>query len=124
VTAARNQAFAAAGAARRNPAGAAPVAALDAAEGILGGALGRLMAVVEAYPDLKADQNMRELSEELTSTENRVGFARQAYNCPAVASCPDDQRGRGAIFGTLWGQQERTKWRFQQTKTTKSAATW
>jgi LemA protein len=80
VTSARNQAFAAAGLARRSPTAAAPVAALDAAEGVLGGALGRLMAVVEAYPELKADQNMRELSEELTSTENRVGFARQAYN--------------------------------------------
>jgi len=46
----------------------------------VGGALGRLFAVAEAYPDLKADQNMRELSEELSSTENRIGFARQAYN--------------------------------------------
>lgn len=80
VTAARNQAFAAADLARRNPAGAAPVAALDQAESVLGGALGRLMAVSEAYPELKADRTMRELSEELTSTENRVGFARQAYN--------------------------------------------
>ena len=44
------------------------------------GSLGRLLAVAEAYPDLKADARMRELSEELTSTENRVGFARQAYN--------------------------------------------
>jgi LemA protein len=80
VTAARNQAMAAAGLARQAPASAAPVAALGAAEGVLGGALGRLMAVVESYPELKADQTMRELSEELTSTENRVGFARQAYN--------------------------------------------
>jgi LemA protein len=80
VTAARNQAAAAADQARRNPSGAAPVAALGAAEGLLGSALGRLMMVAEAYPALKADQTMRELSEELTSTENRVGFARQAYN--------------------------------------------
>ncbi len=80
VTAARNQAYAAAGVARQAPTSAAPVAALGAAEGVLGGALGRLMAVVESYPELKADQTMRELSEELTSTENRVGFARQAYN--------------------------------------------
>ncbi len=80
VTAARNQAAAAAGQARLDPSGAAPVAALNAAEGLLGGALGRLMVVAEAYPALKADQTMRELSEELTSTENRVGFARQAYN--------------------------------------------
>jgi LemA protein len=54
--------------------------ALGAAETLLGGTLGRLMAVAEAYPELKADQTMRELSEELTSTENRVGFSRQAYN--------------------------------------------
>lgn len=80
VTAARNQALAAAGLARQAPASAAPVVALGAAEGVLGGALGRLMAVAESYPQLKADQTMRELSEELTSTENRVGFARQAYN--------------------------------------------
>ena len=52
---------------------------------MLGGALGRLFAVAEAYPDLKADQTMRELSEELTSTENRIGFARQAYNDAILA---------------------------------------
>lgn len=80
VTAARNQASAAAIAARRDPAAAASMTALGAAESALGSALGRLMVVAEAYPQLKADQTMRELSEELTSTENRVGFARQAYN--------------------------------------------
>ena len=80
VIAARNVAQAAAGQARQNPAAAAAMAALGAAEGQLGGLLGRLMVVAEAYPELKADQTMRELSEELTSTENRVGFARQAYN--------------------------------------------
>jgi LemA protein len=53
---------------------------LAGAETQLGGALGRLMAVVEAYPDLKANQTMMQLSEELTSTENKVAFARQAYN--------------------------------------------
>ncbi|MHB1121517.1 MAG: LemA family protein [Ramlibacter sp.] len=80
VTAARNQASAAATTARRDPGAAAAMAALGTAEGALGSALGRLMVVAEAYPELKADQTMRELSEELTSTENRVGFARQAYN--------------------------------------------
>jgi LemA protein len=54
--------------------------ALSGAEGQLGGALGRLFALAEAYPDLKANQNMMQLSEELTSTENKVSFARQAYN--------------------------------------------
>jgi LemA protein len=53
---------------------------LAGAETQLGGALGRLIAVVEAYPDLKANQTMMQLSEELTSTENKVAFARQAYN--------------------------------------------
>ncbi|GAA5495740.1 protein LemA [Rubritalea halochordaticola] len=54
--------------------------ALMAAEGGLGASLGRLFAVSEGYPDLKANQNMMQLSEELTSTENKVGFSRQAYN--------------------------------------------
>ena len=53
---------------------------LAQAEGALGGALGRLFAVFEAYPDLKANQNMLQLQEELTSTENKIAFARQAYN--------------------------------------------
>ena len=59
---------------------AGALGALAGAEQMLGGALGRLFAVAEAYPDLKADQTMRELSEEIASTENRIGFARQAYN--------------------------------------------
>jgi LemA protein len=53
---------------------------LMAAEGSLAGALGRLMVVSEAYPDLKANATMQQLTEELTSTENKIGFARQAYN--------------------------------------------
>jgi LemA protein len=55
------------------------------AEQVLGGAMGRLFALAESYPELKADQTMRELSEELSSTENRVGFARQAYNDHVLA---------------------------------------
>ena len=77
---ARNQAQSAAGKVRADPAGAGHVAALGAAEAVLGGALGRLMVVVESYPELKADRNMRDFAEELTSTENRIGFSRQAYN--------------------------------------------
>ena len=80
VTAARNQARAAEQTAAVNPLSAGALGALAGAEQMLGGALGRLFAVVEAYPELKADQTMRELSEELASTENRIGFARQAYN--------------------------------------------
>ncbi len=80
VIAARNQAQKAEQAAAGNPLSAGALGALAGAELLLGGAMGRLFAVAEAYPDLKADQTMRELSEELASTENRIGFARQAYN--------------------------------------------
>jgi len=79
VVSARNTAISAA-------AGADPqhVAATAAAEGALTGALGRLLAVVEAYPDLKATGNLRALQEELASTENRIAFSRQAYNDTAT----------------------------------------
>jgi LemA protein len=80
VTAARNQAVGALKAASANPGDPAAMASLSAAESGLGGVLGRLMMVSEAYPDLKANQNMAQLTEELTSTENKVAFARQHYN--------------------------------------------
>lgn len=80
VIRARGQAHAAAATARAQPANAASIGALALAENALGGSLGRLMMVAENYPDLKADATMQSLSEELTSTENRLGFARQAYN--------------------------------------------
>lgn len=80
VTAARNAAFSAGQQAAANPGDPAAMKSLGAAEGGLAGALGRLMVVAEAYPDLKANQNMLALQEELTSTENKVSFARQAYN--------------------------------------------
>lgn len=63
-----------------NPGDPKAMAQLANAEGLLGSALGRLNVVVEAYPDLKASQNMMQVSEELTSTENKVAFARQAFN--------------------------------------------
>lgn len=80
VIAARNQARNAEQVAAASPLSAQALAALAGAEQTLGAALSRLMVVVEDYPELKADQNLRELSEELASTENRIGFARQAYN--------------------------------------------
>jgi len=80
VTAARNQASTAVQKAAANPANAGAIQGLMGAEATLTGALGRLFAVVEAYPDLKANQTMAQLMEELTSTENKVSFARQAYN--------------------------------------------
>ena len=80
VIAARNQAVTAEKSVAANPADAGAMRQLAGAEGILSGAMGRLFAVMEQYPDLKANQNMAQLSEELTSTENKVAFARQAYN--------------------------------------------
>ncbi|WP_374439713.1 LemA family protein [Pseudomonas panipatensis] len=80
VIAARNAAVAGLKAAAAEPGGAAAMARLAGAEGALGGALGRLNVTLEAYPDLKASQNMQQLTEELSSTENKVAFARQAYN--------------------------------------------
>lgn len=80
VTRARNIALTASQAAAANPANAAAVKELAGAESGLAGALSRMMMVMEQYPDLKANQTMMQLSEELTSTENRVSFARQAYN--------------------------------------------
>jgi LemA protein len=80
VIAARNSAEGARETAAANPGDPAALAQLGKAEAGLGGVLGRLFAVAEAYPDLKANQNMMQLSEELTSTENKVAFARQAYN--------------------------------------------
>jgi len=80
VISARNGAVSGLKAAAANPGDPSAVQQLSGAEAQLGGALGRLFALSEAYPDLKANQNMMQLSEELTSTENKVAFARQAYN--------------------------------------------
>jgi LemA protein len=80
VTAARNIAYAASKAAAANPGDASAMKSLASAETGLGGTLSRLMMVSEQYPDLKANQNMMQLTEELTSTENKISFARQAYN--------------------------------------------
>lgn len=80
VIAARNAAVTGLRGAAANPGNPAAVQQLAGAENALTGALGRMFAVAEAYPDLKANQNMMQLSEELTSTENKVAFARQAFN--------------------------------------------
>jgi LemA protein len=80
VVAARGAALGASQRAAAAPGDAAAMQGLAQAEGVLGGALGRLLAVVESYPDLKANQNILQVQEELTSTENKVSFARQAYN--------------------------------------------
>lgn len=80
VIAARNGASTAAQKAASNPADGEAIQGLMAAEAGLSGALGKLFALAEAYPDLKANENMLAVQEELTSTENKIGFARQGYN--------------------------------------------
>jgi LemA protein len=96
VIAARASAQSANHRAAANPADAEAMKQMGAAEAGLSGALGRLFAVSEAYPDLKANQTMMQLSEELTSTENKISFARQAYNDEvmsyntAIESFPDN----------------------------------
>lgn len=85
VISARNQAVSGLQQAAADPSNAAAIQALSGAEQGLTGALGKLFALSEAYPDLKANQNMMQLSEEITSTENKVSFARQAYNDAVTA---------------------------------------
>ena len=80
VIKARNTAVAALDAAKADPANAAAIKELGASEGALGSILGRLFALSEAYPDLKASENMMQFQEELASTENKVAFSRQAFN--------------------------------------------
>ena len=80
VIAARSAAQSGLAAAKANPGDPEAMAALAAAQGQLNAGLGRLLAIAEAYPDLKANQNMMQLTEELSSTENKVAFARQAFN--------------------------------------------
>ena len=103
VIAARNQARAAADGARARPTAAGAVTSLAMAEEVLGSAMGRLMAVVEQYPELKADASLRELAEELTSTENKVAFARQLFNDATldynVAAQEFPTRMLAAVFG-------------------------
>ena len=103
VIAARNVAYSASQKASQNPADAGAISTLGAAEGQLGGALSRLMAISESYPNLKADTNMRQLSEELISTENKVSFARQAYNDSVMAYNPGRESFPNIILAPAFG---------------------
>ncbi len=105
VIQARNAAFAGLKAAASNPADAGAVQQLSGAEAQLSGALGRLFAVAEAYPDLKANQTMMQLSEELTSTENKVAFARQAYNDAVMTYNNDRETFPSSIAANMFGFQ-------------------
>jgi len=103
VTKARNIAYTASQAAAADPANAAAVKNLLGAESGLAGALSRLMAVSEAYPDLKANQNMMQLTEELTSTENKISFARQAYNDSVMVYNTARETFPNVVFAGMFG---------------------
>jgi len=103
VIAARNQAMAGLEAAAKDPANAGAIKELASSEGILGSAMGNFNMVMEAYPDLKANQNMMQLSEELTTTENRVAFSRQAYNDGVTAYNTFKQTFPPVLFAGFFG---------------------
>ena len=100
---ARNQAVGGLKQAAANPGDPAAMQALAGAEQMLTGTLGRLFALAEAYPDLKANQNMAQLTEELTSTENRVAFARQAYNDSVTSYNTYRQTFPPIVFANVFG---------------------
>jgi LemA protein len=103
VIQARNSAITAKQAATANPGDPNAMGQLAASEGALTGALGKLFALSEAYPDLKANQTMMQLSEELTSTENRVAFARQAYNDTVMNYNNKREVFPAALFAGMFG---------------------
>ena len=105
VIQARNQASSAGQAAAANPGDPSAMRGLQGAEGMLQGALGRLMVVVERYPDLKGNQQMNQLMEELTSTENKVAFARQSYNDAVMTYNTGRERFPSVLLAGAFGFQ-------------------
>ena len=103
VISARNGAVTANSRAALDPTNAAAIQQMGAADGALTATLGKLFALSEAYPDLKANQNMMQLTEELTSTENRIGFARQAYNDNIMEYNNATQQFPGSIIANMFG---------------------
>jgi LemA protein len=106
VIQARNQAAGGLQKAARDPGDAKAMSELAAAEGALSGTLGRLFALAESYPDLKANQNMMQLSEELRSTENRVAFARQAFNDSVTQYNTYKQTFPPVVFAGMFGHSQ------------------
>ncbi|MES2071020.1 MAG: LemA family protein [Pseudomonadota bacterium] len=103
VIAARNQAVTANAKAVGDPSDAAAVQQLSAAEGALTASLGKMFALSEAYPDLKANQNMMQLTEELTGTENKIAFSRQAYNDSVMQYNTSIEQFPGSVIANMFG---------------------
>ena len=117
VIQARNQAQSSLQAASQNPGDATAIAGLAGAEGMVGGALGRIFALSESYPDLKANQNMANLQEELSSTENKVAFSRQAFNDSVTAYNTYKQTFPPVFFAGMFGHgQDGTLLEFESKK--------
>ncbi len=116
VTAARNIAVAANKNVASQPGDPQSMQAMITAESGLSGALGRLIAVSESYPDLKANQTMARLMEELTSTENKITFARQAYNDSVMRYNTACQVFPGSIFAGTFNFQAATRWEITEAK--------
>jgi LemA protein len=110
VTNARAAAMTGLSAAQQNPGDPAAMKQLAQTQGALAGALGRLNVAVEAYPDLKASQNMMQLSEELSSTENRVAFSRQAYNDSVMTYNNRRQAFPGSVIAGTFNFTEAAQW--------------
>jgi len=106
VTLARAQAVSANDTLRAHPASAQAVSALSQAEAALSAVLGRLLALSEAYPELKANETLRDFREELTSTENRVTFTRQAYNDEVLAFNNAIQSFPDLVLARLFGFEQ------------------
>lgn len=102
VIAARNQAVSANAKVAANPADPEAIHTMAAAEGLLTSSLGKMFALSEAYPELKANQNMMQLTEELTSTENRIAFARQAYNDGVMQYNTSREQFPGSIIAGMF----------------------
>jgi LemA protein len=116
VIAARNSAVTANAGAAASPGDPKAMQALIAAESGLTGALGKLFALSEAYPDLKANQTMAQLMEELTSTENKISFARQAYNDSVMRYNTARETFPGNIFAGTFNFQAATLWEITESK--------
>jgi LemA protein len=124
VIKARNAAASGLAAAAADPGNAAAIKELIGAEGALSGALGRFNVVMEAYPDLKANQNMMQLSEELTTTENKVAFARQAFNDSVMEYNTYKQSFPPVLFASAFGHaQDATLLEFEDSAAIQQAPT-
>ena len=110
VIAARNQAVSANNKAAESPSDPAAIQAMIGAESALGGSIGRLFALMENYPDLKGNENMLSVQEELSSTENRIGFARQAYNDSVMSYNARRESFPDILLAGVYGFKEAVYW--------------